>query len=96
MFFRKKEPPAKVRKCSKCGGTGHDARNCPEKYLNSPHETSLWIKYDSITDDQADKMVNWNKLGRKKFLDDRARSTAVKLNKKGLPNKGRRNLFGGD
>ena len=85
MFFKKKETPTKVRRCSKCGGTGHDARNCPEKYSNTPHDTSLWFKYDNVTDFQADKMIKANHDAKRKYLDDSAKATSVKAKTKLLP-----------
>lgn len=85
MFFKKKAEQQKIRRCSKCGGIGHDARNCPERNANTPHDTSLWIKYDKITDAQADKMVDWNKKGKRKYLDDTSRATTVKAKEKHLP-----------
>lgn len=96
LFSKKKEPPTKVRQCRVCGGIGHDARNCPSKNSKTPHDTTLWIKYDKITDDQADKMVSWNKKGKKKYLDESARATALKTKDKGLSDVLKRNLFGGD
>ncbi len=57
---------AKERKCSYCGGYGHDARNCPSKKANEPRNTSAWYKVDNLTDEQADKMtMGFMKLKRK-------------------------------
>ena len=95
LFGKKKEPEQKIRRCSKCGGIGHDARNCPERYASTPHDTSLWIKFDNITDEQADNMVSWDKKGRRKYLDDSAKATAVKAKGKNLPSAIRKAL-GGD
>lgn len=47
---------AKERKCSICGGTGHDARNCPMRGVNDPKDKILWYKITNLSDEQADKM----------------------------------------
>lgn len=94
MFFKKKTPPAKIRRCSICGGTGHDQRNCPEKSQKSPRDTAVWIKYDNITNSQADKVVTENKKIKDKYLDSDARVTSVKAKQKDLPKEVRKRLFG--
>ena len=45
-----------MRKCSICGKSGHDARNCPEKKKSEPRDHVAWFRVDNITADEAIKL----------------------------------------
>ena len=45
-----------MRKCSICGKTGHDARNCPEKKASEKRDHVFWVRVDNITPTEARKL----------------------------------------
>ncbi|WP_029318897.1 hypothetical protein [Butyrivibrio sp. AE3004] len=75
---------AKERICSYCGGSGHDARNCPSKKANTPKDKSVWYKVDNLTDEQADKMTSGFMNLKRKIAPD-AHGAYLKGDKKSLP-----------
>ncbi len=75
---------AKERKCSICGGSGHDARNCPVKDAKTPRDQIVWYKISNLTDAQADKMTSEVAKAKRKYAPD-ADAAFVKADKKSLP-----------
>ena len=75
---------AKVRKCSICGETGHDARNCPMRDANTPKDKLLWFKFANLTDKQADDMTSAMAKAKRKIAPD-AEVAFAKGDKKSLP-----------
>ncbi len=75
---------AKERRCKICGGTGHDARNCPLRDAKDPHDKIVWYKIANLSDRQADDMTaGVAKLKRKIAPDSEA--AFAKGDKKTLP-----------
>ena len=74
----------KERRCGVCGGTGHDARNCPSKYSNEPKVKILWIKISNLTDRQADDMTSAVTKAKRKIAPD-AQGAFAKGDKQSLP-----------
>ena len=75
---------AKVRKCSICGETGHDARNCPLRDANEPKDTLLWFNIRNLTDKQADDITSAMAKTKRKIAPD-AQVSFAKGDKKTLP-----------
>lgn len=75
---------AKERKCSICGGTGHDARNCPMRDANTPKDKILWLRIANLTDKQADDMTSAVAKAKRKIAPD-ADAAFAKGDKKSLP-----------
>lgn len=75
---------AKERKCSYCGGTGHDARNCPAKKSGAPKDKVVWYRVTDLTDNQADRMTSGFIKLKQKIAPD-AQGAFVKADKKSLP-----------
>ncbi|MDY6324476.1 MAG: hypothetical protein SPL99_05370 [Catonella sp.] len=75
---------AKERKCSYCGGYGHDARNCPARKADEPKDKAVWYKIEDLSDSQADQMTSGvMKLKRK--IAPESQASYVKADKKSLP-----------
>lgn len=72
------------RQCKICGGTGHDARNCPQKFANVPNDKVVWYKVSNLNDEQADKMTSAVIKAKHKIAPD-ADAVFVKSDKKSLP-----------
>ena len=72
------------RQCKICGGTGHDARNCPQKYASVPNDKVVWYRVSNLNDEQADKMTNAVIKAKRKIAPD-ADAVYVKGDKKSLP-----------
>lgn len=47
---------APERKCSLCGGIGHDRRNCPMRDTNAPNDQTVWCRITNLNSSQATKM----------------------------------------
>jgi len=75
---------AKERKCRICGGTGHDARNCPQKDANDPKSKIVWYKISNLTDTQADKMTSAVIKAKRRIAPD-ADAAFAKGDTKSLP-----------
>ena len=75
---------AKERKCSICGGTGHDARNCPLRDAGEPRDKIVWYKIANLTDRQADDMTSALAKAKRKIAPD-SEAAFVKADKKSLP-----------
>lgn len=75
---------AKERKCSYCGGIGHDVRTCPSRKADEPRDKAVWYKVENLSDSQADQMTSeFLKLKRKIAPD--SQGAWVKADKKSLP-----------
>lgn len=74
----------KERKCSICGGFGHDARNCPMRDAKSPRDKIVWYRIANLTDRQADDMTNAVAKAKRKIAPD-AEAAFAKGDKKSLP-----------
>lgn len=75
---------ANERKCSVCGGLGHDARNCPMRDAKTPHDRIVWYKISNLTDTQADKMTSEMAKAKRRIAPD-ADAAFVKADRKSLP-----------
>lgn len=75
---------AKERRCKICGGTGHDARNCPLRDANEPRDKIVWYKIANLTDKQADDMTSGVAKLKRKIAPD-ADAAFAKGDKKSLP-----------
>lgn len=74
---------ASERRCSYCGGVGHDVRNCPAKRANAPRDKAVWYKVDNLTDNQADRMTS-GVIKLKNKIAPEAQGTFVSSDKKSL------------
>ena len=45
------------RKCSYCGGTGHDKRNCPVRRADEPAENGLWVFISNLSNSQSNNIL---------------------------------------
>ena len=72
------------RKCSICGGLGHDARNCPMRDADTPRDKIVWYKISNLTDTQADKMTSELAKAKRKIAPD-AQAAFIKADRKSLP-----------
>lgn len=75
---------AKERKCGICGGTGHDARNCPAREASDPRDKIVWYKVSNLTDRQADDMTSAFVKAKRRIAPD-AEAAFAKGDKKTLP-----------
>lgn len=75
---------AKERKCKICGGTGHDARNCPMRDAKNPKDKIVWYRIANLTDEQADKMTAAVAKDKRRIAPD-ADAAFAKGDKKSLP-----------
>lgn len=82
---------AKERKCSYCGRTGHDARNCPAREADEPRDKVLWLRYSNISDREADKLLN-AAANAKRNIANHAEVAFAKGDKKSLPGRVREAL----
>lgn len=74
----------KDRKCSICGETGHDARNCPHRDANVPKDKILWVAIKKISDENADKLLAKIVKAKREIAPD-AEACFAKGDKKSLP-----------
>lgn len=72
------------RKCSVCGGTGHDARNCPVRDAQDPNNKIVWYKIANLSDKQANKMTT-AVMNAKQRIAPTADGAFVKGDKLSLP-----------
>ena len=75
---------AKERKCSICGGIGHDARNCPMRDAKSPKDKVVWYRISNLNDRQADEMTTAVVKAKRRIAPD-AEAAFAKGDKKSLP-----------
>ena len=75
--------------CSVCGKDGHNARTCQEDSraveVAAPNQ-ALWIKYDNITLQQADKLLQ-SAISSKTKIAPEGRATFAKGTTSELPKK---------
>ena len=75
--------------CSVCGKNGHNSRTCneiQEKKIIPQASHALWIKFDNITEEEANEILKSN-IDFKSKIAPNARATFAKGSKQELPNK---------
>ncbi|GEM_PF-3288091 len=71
-------------KCSKCGSLNHNIRKCPHRDEVTPRDMAVWVKFDNITCDEADK-IHIEIVKMKSSIAPKARATLAKGKPKELP-----------